>query len=38
MKAVLRSPLTLIAGIGLFAFGAVHFTKLAVLPRIKLGK
>lgn len=34
MKAIVRSPLAFIAGIGLFAFGAVHFVKLAVMPRL----
>ena len=34
MSKVFRSPIAFLAGIGLFAFGAIHFARLAILPRI----
>lgn len=34
MNKILRSPIALIVGIGAFAFGAVHFARLAILPRL----
>jgi len=38
VKKVLGSPITLIVGIAAFAFGAIHFVKLAVMPRVPFGK
>ena len=37
VKAVLRSPVSLITGIGLFSFGLFHFSKLAIIPRLPGG-
>lgn len=38
VKKVLGSPLALIAGIGMFAIGGLHFFRLAVAPRLPGGK
>lgn len=37
LKSVAGSPLFLVAGIGVFAYGAVSFVKLAVLPHFQRG-
>lgn len=34
MERVWGSPVTLLAGIGLFAIGGMHFYRLAVAPRV----
>ncbi|HEX9117832.1 MAG TPA: hypothetical protein VGA61_17320 [Anaerolineae bacterium] len=37
-KKIVGSPLALIAGIGMFAVGGLHFWRLAVAPRLPGGK
>lgn len=34
MKKIVSSPISLIVGIAVFAFGAIHFAKLAIIPRL----
>ena len=38
VKSIVRSPLSLIAGIGLFGVGVFHFWQLAIVPRLPGGK
>lgn len=37
-RKIAGSPLVLIAGIGLFSVGGLHFWKLAIAPRLPGGK